>query len=151
MRAILLKRTGGPDVCFPLRRLTSPARKGEVLVSVSFSGINYAEILSRKGLYGWAPKAPLHTRHGMRGRHRGGGGGGAAVSYRGEGYGRREAWLLRRENRRAGGKCRLRARRIFDGRRCGVSRKLHDGVGIALQDGQAPGGRSFSSLPPRAE
>lgn len=31
---------------------------GEVSVEVSGIGINYAEVLSRKGLYGWAPKRP---------------------------------------------------------------------------------------------
>jgi NADPH2:quinone reductase len=32
--------------------------KGEVGVAIRFVGINYAEILSRNGLYGWAPKKP---------------------------------------------------------------------------------------------
>ena len=32
--------------------------QGEVQVRVNYAGINYAEILSRKGLYGWAPKRP---------------------------------------------------------------------------------------------
>ncbi|MDX1494912.1 MAG: zinc-binding dehydrogenase, partial [Longimicrobiales bacterium] len=31
---------------------------GQVAVSVKAIGINYAEVLSRKGLYGWAPKRP---------------------------------------------------------------------------------------------
>jgi NADPH2:quinone reductase len=31
---------------------------GEVRVRLAYSGINYAEILSRKGLYAWAPKRP---------------------------------------------------------------------------------------------
>ena len=31
---------------------------GEVSIRVGAVGINYAEVLSRKGLYGWAPKRP---------------------------------------------------------------------------------------------
>jgi NADPH:quinone reductase len=31
---------------------------GELLVEVQAIGLNYAEVLSRKGLYGWAPKRP---------------------------------------------------------------------------------------------
>ncbi len=58
MRAWLLPRTGGPDV---LRRVEIPPPEpgpGEVAVRVEAIGINYAEVLSRKGLYGWAPKRP---------------------------------------------------------------------------------------------
>lgn len=58
MRAWMLNRTGGPDVL----RLTEVGRPepgpGRVAVSVRAIGINYAEVLSRKGLYGWAPKRP---------------------------------------------------------------------------------------------
>jgi NADPH:quinone reductase-like Zn-dependent oxidoreductase len=31
---------------------------GEVRVHVEAIGVNYAEVLSRKGLYGWAPAMP---------------------------------------------------------------------------------------------
>ena len=58
MRAWLLRRTGGPDV---IRLVDLPAPEpgpGEVAVRVEAIGINYAEVLSRKGLYGWAPKRP---------------------------------------------------------------------------------------------
>jgi NADPH2:quinone reductase len=57
-RAWLLSRTGGPDV---LRLTTVPTPSpgpGQVAIRVEAIGINYAEILSRKGLYGWAPKRP---------------------------------------------------------------------------------------------
>lgn len=58
MRAWMLKRTGGPDV-LELTDVASPEPgPGEVLVRAEAIGINYAEVLSRKGLYGWAPKRP---------------------------------------------------------------------------------------------
>jgi len=58
MRAYPLRRTGGPDV-LELADLPSPEPgEGEVAVRVQAIGINYAEVLSRKGLYGWAPKKP---------------------------------------------------------------------------------------------
>lgn len=58
MRAWLLDRTGGPDI---LRLADRPAPEpgpGQVAVRVEAIGINYAEVLSRRGLYGWAPKRP---------------------------------------------------------------------------------------------
>lgn len=58
MKAIVLKKTGGPDVLSVTEVNDPRPGRGDVLVSVSFAGINYAEILSRKGLYGWAPKRP---------------------------------------------------------------------------------------------
>ena len=58
MNAYLLRKIGGPGVL----RLTEVADPipgaGEVLVRLRYIGVNYAEILSRKGLYGWAPKRP---------------------------------------------------------------------------------------------
>jgi len=58
VRAWLLARSGGPDV---LRLVDRPAPEpgpGQVVVHVEAIGINYAEVLSRKGLYSWAPKRP---------------------------------------------------------------------------------------------
>lgn len=58
MQAFVLKRTGGPGV-LKLREIPDPVPgQGEARVALEFTGINYAEILSRKGLYGWAPKRP---------------------------------------------------------------------------------------------
>lgn len=54
----MLRRTGGPDV-LELTEVPTPAPgPGEVRVRVEAIGINYAEVLSRKGLYGWAPRRP---------------------------------------------------------------------------------------------
>ena len=58
MKAVLLRRHGGPGV---LRTSDVPAPSpsaGQVTVGVEAVGINYAEVLSRKGLYGWAPRLP---------------------------------------------------------------------------------------------
>ena len=58
MKAVLLRRTGPPGV---LRWADVPDPEpgsGEVRVRVEAFGLNYAEVLSRKGLYGWAPKRP---------------------------------------------------------------------------------------------
>ncbi|HYC89618.1 MAG TPA: zinc-binding dehydrogenase [Thermoanaerobaculia bacterium] len=58
MRAVLLTRHGGRDV---LRITDVPRpepRAGEVRVKIDTIGINFAEVLSRRGLYGWAPRLP---------------------------------------------------------------------------------------------
>lgn len=58
MRAILLQRSGPPSI-LRVRELPDPvAGPGEVVVRVRAIGLNYAEVLSRKGLYGWAPERP---------------------------------------------------------------------------------------------
>ena len=58
MRAYRLERHGPPEV-LRLRALADPVPgPGQVAVAVEALGINYAEVLSRKGLYGWAPDLP---------------------------------------------------------------------------------------------
>jgi NADPH:quinone reductase-like Zn-dependent oxidoreductase len=58
MKAYLLKKTGNTRV-LQITDLTDPLpQKDEVLVRIRYAGINYAEIVSRKGLYSWAPKRP---------------------------------------------------------------------------------------------
>ncbi|MFP4093090.1 MAG: zinc-binding alcohol dehydrogenase family protein [Cyclobacteriaceae bacterium] len=58
MRAYLLKKHGGPDSLSISEQPEPQPGKGEVKVAISHIGINYAEILSRRGQYGWAPKKP---------------------------------------------------------------------------------------------
>ncbi|HUG01062.1 MAG TPA: NADPH:quinone oxidoreductase family protein [Longimicrobiales bacterium] len=58
MRAYQLTRHGPPEVLRPTERPDPRPGAGEVRVRVETIGVNYAEILSRKGLYGWAPKLP---------------------------------------------------------------------------------------------
>ncbi|MHB2147582.1 quinone oxidoreductase family protein [Calditrichota bacterium LG25] len=56
MKAILLEGKGGPEV-LKLKEVPEPKPgKGQVRVKLDYAGVNYAEILSRKGLYGWKPK-----------------------------------------------------------------------------------------------
>ncbi len=58
MKAIVLQGKGKPEV-LTLKDLPEPQpAKGEVRVKLEYAGVNYADILSRKGLYGWKPKGP---------------------------------------------------------------------------------------------
>jgi NADPH:quinone reductase-like Zn-dependent oxidoreductase len=58
MKAAVLHRTGRPGV-LQVSDVPEPVPgPGEVRVHLGYSGINYAEVLSRKGLYVWAPKRP---------------------------------------------------------------------------------------------
>ena len=58
MKAFLLRRAGGPDVLQLTERREPVPGPGQVRVRVDAIGLNWAEVLSRKGLYGWAPKRP---------------------------------------------------------------------------------------------
>ncbi|HEX8275576.1 MAG TPA: zinc-binding dehydrogenase [Longimicrobiaceae bacterium] len=58
MKAIVLERHGGPEV-LRVGTVPDPAPgAGEVRVRVEAIGVNFAEVLSRRGLYGWAPALP---------------------------------------------------------------------------------------------
>ena len=58
MKAVLLERYGGPEV-LRVRDVATPEPKtGEVRVRIDAFGINFAEVLSRQGTYGWAPPLP---------------------------------------------------------------------------------------------
>lgn len=58
-RSIYLVRHGSPDKAFEIRDETlRPPGEGEVSISVEASGINFADILARQGLYPEAPKPP---------------------------------------------------------------------------------------------
>lgn len=58
MKKIIITKAGGPEVMSieELDELTPPA--GHVVVSVKATGINFADILARKGLYPDAPATP---------------------------------------------------------------------------------------------
>ena len=58
MRQIYITKTGGPEV-LKIQEAPDPGpAPGEVLVRVKASGINFADILARQGLYQDAPKLP---------------------------------------------------------------------------------------------
>ena len=58
MNAVLLHRTGPPDV-LRVEELPDPEPgPGQVRIRTHAIGLNFAEVLSRKGLYGWAPPRP---------------------------------------------------------------------------------------------
>ena len=59
MKAYPLKRHGGPSV-LKLTEMPDPGKPGphDILIRNIAIGVNYAEILSRKGQYSWAPKKP---------------------------------------------------------------------------------------------
>ncbi len=58
MRAVVLTRHGGPEVLRITDVPTPEPRAGEVRVKIRVVGINFAEVLSRRGLYGWAQPLP---------------------------------------------------------------------------------------------
>ncbi|WP_436517049.1 quinone oxidoreductase family protein [Ekhidna sp. To15] len=58
MKAYRLKKTGKARV-LKIEDITEPIpKKNELKIKVITIGINYAEVLSRKGQYSWAPKKP---------------------------------------------------------------------------------------------
>lgn len=59
MKAAVLVRTGIADKAFELRDISKPEpREGEVRIKVAAFGLNYADIMARKGLYQDAPPLP---------------------------------------------------------------------------------------------
>ena len=58
MKAVVLSRHGGPEVLRLTEVATPQPAPEQVRVRIQYIGINFAEILSRRGLYGWAPKLP---------------------------------------------------------------------------------------------
>lgn len=58
MRQVVITRSGGTDVLKVQEQADAAPGKGEVAVRVQASGINFADILARQGLYPDAPKLP---------------------------------------------------------------------------------------------
>jgi NADPH2:quinone reductase len=58
VKAILLSRHGRPEVLSPVDVAEPEPQRDEVRVRVETIGLNYAEVLSRRGQYGWAPPLP---------------------------------------------------------------------------------------------
>ena len=58
MKAILIERTGGPEVLQYVDVPTPVAGPGEVLVKAHAIGVNMPEVLVRRGVYAWMPPLP---------------------------------------------------------------------------------------------
>jgi NADPH:quinone reductase-like Zn-dependent oxidoreductase len=68
MRQAVISRYGSPDV-FQMREAADPTpAAGEVRIRVRAAGINFADVLSRLGLYPDAPKPPLVVGYEVAGR-----------------------------------------------------------------------------------
>jgi NADPH:quinone reductase-like Zn-dependent oxidoreductase len=59
MKAVYLKKYGNSDTAFEIKEAPIPkAGKGEVVVKVAHFGLNFADVVARRGLYPEAPKNP---------------------------------------------------------------------------------------------
>lgn len=58
MRAILLSRTGAPDVLEAVSLERPRAAAGEVVIAVAAAALNYADLMQRRGVYGKASALP---------------------------------------------------------------------------------------------
>src|SRR5258707_3830781 len=58
MKAILLRRTGGPSVLEYVDLPKPRALDGEVLVKADTIGVSMPEVLVRRGTYAWMPPLP---------------------------------------------------------------------------------------------
>lgn len=58
MRQVFITKVGGPEVLKILDKEKPTPQKNEVTIKVKASGINFADILARKGLYPDSPKLP---------------------------------------------------------------------------------------------
>ncbi len=58
MRAVVITRHGGPEVLQVEERPDPPVGPGEVRVAVRASGINFADLMARSGMYPDAPAPP---------------------------------------------------------------------------------------------
>lgn len=59
MKAIYLVKNGQPESAFEIRETNRPEpATDEVLIKVSYSGLNYADVMARNGLYREAPPKP---------------------------------------------------------------------------------------------
>src|SRR5262245_17969450 len=69
MRAIWLRRHGAADAAFVIRETPPPApRAGEVRVATEMSGVNFADVMARLGLYQDAPPLPFVPGYEVVGR-----------------------------------------------------------------------------------
>lgn len=58
MKQVFITKTGGCEVLKVLEREAPAPKRGEVLIRVKAAGINFADLMARKGIYPDAPKPP---------------------------------------------------------------------------------------------
>lgn len=58
MRQVLITKAGNPEVLKVIESADPKPEKGEVVIAVRAAGVNFSDILARKGLYPDAPKLP---------------------------------------------------------------------------------------------
>jgi NADPH2:quinone reductase len=59
MKAIVLKKYGNSKEAFEMQEVKDPVvSDGQVLISVEYTGLNFADVMARKGLYKEAPPLP---------------------------------------------------------------------------------------------
>jgi len=59
MKAIVLTKTGSAEKAFEMKEMPMPAYQDqEVLIKVAYSGLNFADVMARKGMYKEAPPMP---------------------------------------------------------------------------------------------
>jgi NADPH:quinone reductase-like Zn-dependent oxidoreductase len=69
MRTIAIARYGSPGAAFEFRDLPAPEpQPGQVLIKVDAFGLNFADVMARKGLYQEAPKPPFVPGYEVVGR-----------------------------------------------------------------------------------
>jgi len=69
MRTIAIVRYGSPGAAFEFRDSPAPEpQPGQVLIKVDAFGLNFADVMARKGLYREAPKPPFVPGYEVVGR-----------------------------------------------------------------------------------
>lgn len=58
MKAVILAKSGNSKILSVTETDISNPTENQIQLKVKYSGVNYADILSRKGLYSWSPKRP---------------------------------------------------------------------------------------------
>lgn len=69
MKAVFLKKFGNPDEAFEIREVPTPVcAPNQVLIKAEAFGLNFADVLARKGLYGETPARPCVIGYEVVGR-----------------------------------------------------------------------------------
>lgn len=57
-RRVIFRRYGGIDALEVERFAPEKPARGEVAIDVAFCGVNFADVIARRGFYKWAPPPP---------------------------------------------------------------------------------------------